>query len=519
VTGEHTPPRRAGVLVPLFSLRGDHDWGCGDIGDVVPFARWAARAGFSLVQLLPVNETTAADPSPYAAASAFALDPVYLSLEDCEDFVAAGGLGALGDEQRRELARVRASERVDWAAVRGLKSAAAHLAFERFVRDEWSARTRRAGELADFQARQRAWLEDSALFSFLHAQQQKAWLDWPQALRDREPDALAEVAARHPLELLERAWLQWQLDLQWRRARAAAADLGVGLMGDLPFVVSTDSADVWARREVFRTDLTVGTPPDAFSATGQDWGLPAYDWDNFERVGSAYQRARAVRAGELYSAYRVDHVIGLYRTFVRKHKDDPGHFFPAEEPAQIALGEALLRLHAGVAEVIAEDLGSVPDFLPPSLTRLGIPGYRVLRWEKDEEIYRDPASWPVVSAATNGTHDTESSAEWYDALPDDEREALAAVPGLERVREHPRFDDAVRDALLATLYAAPSELVLVPFQDALGQRERINKPGTVSPDNWTYRIAATVGQLESDHASVERLHRLAAASGRIPTTR
>jgi 4-alpha-glucanotransferase len=293
-------------------------------------------------------------------------------------------------------------------------------------------------------------------------------------------------------------------------------------MGDLPFVVATDSADVWSRRDIFHPELRVGTPPDAFSPEGQDWGLPLYDWEALEREDFAWIRARARRAGELYSAYRVDHVIGLYRTFYRTADRSESGFVPREEADQIRLGETLLPILAAAGEVVAEDLGMVPPFLRPSLTALGIPGYRVLRWEKDELreaeeldiVYRDPARWPALSVAASGTHDVDANAEWYDTLPAEERAALVAIPGLEELVDHPKFDDAVRDALLRLIYAAPSVLVAVPFADAMGSRDRINIPGTVSDANWTYRMPMDLDALAADAATATRLAALSASTNR-----
>jgi isoamylase len=526
------PPRsrRAGVLVPLFSLRTDEasSWGCGDIADLSRFAAWAGKAGLSLVQLLPVNEASGGDASPYAAMSAFALDPVYLALDEAEDFQAAGGRKALSPEQQTELAALARTPGVQWRRVRKLKQAAAHLAFQRFLRDDWQKRSKRARELAAFQTEHRAWLDDYCLFSVMHERLGKSWLEWPDRLRNRTPEGIASFRREFGDALLERSWLQWQLDLQWRRARADAGRVGVAFMGDLPFTVASDSADAWANPKIFRPDLRVGTPPDAFAPKGQDWGLPAYDWNHLRRTELAWVRARAARAGVLFSAYRVDHVIGLYRTYVRTSPDVEGGFWPSNEPAQISLGETLLRVMRTAGEVIAEDLGSVPPFLRPSLDRLGVPGYRVLRWEKDGNAYRDPASWPKLSVATNATHDTDTTAEWYDLLSAEERRALAQIPALNQlavgktgkdqvqvqVQVKDRFDDTVRDALLTALYHAPSQLVIAPLQDLFGERERINVPGTTSDTNWTYRMPRPTATLDKDEAAINRLATLARESGR-----
>ena len=342
------------------------------------------------MQVLPVNETSGADASPYGAASAFALDPVFLSLDECEDFAAAGGRDALAPEQKELLASVAGAPRVDWPGVRRLKEAAIALAFARFLRDEWSQGTARAAELGQFMKVHSNWLDDHALYRVWHDELRTSWVDWPLAMRDRDPGALAHLREQRGDAILRVKWVQWQLDRQWRHARRAAAAAGIELMGDLPFVVGLDSADVWAHRELFRTDLHVGTPPEPDAPEGQDWGLPLYDWVTLGRERFSWIRERATRAGGLYSLFRIDHAMGFYRTYFRSADGRTKGFSPPNESEQLHLGETLMRLMGQWAEVVAEDLGAVPPFLRPSLERLRVPGYRVLRWEKDDDEYRDP---------------------------------------------------------------------------------------------------------------------------------
>ncbi len=160
------------------------------------------------------------------------------------------------------------------------------------------------------------WLEDYALFRALHERHEhRAWWTWDPALQAREPAALDRVRAELADEIRYYEFLQWLAADQWRAAREASAP--VGFFGDLPFMVGADSADVWANQEMFARDLSVGTPPDAFSATGQDWGLPAYRWEPVAASNFRWLRDRARRARELFDGFRVDHVIGFYRTFVR----------------------------------------------------------------------------------------------------------------------------------------------------------------------------------------------------------
>jgi len=506
--------RRAGVIMPLFSIRSDSGWGIGEIADLPRFAEWAGKAGFSVLQLLPVNEVGGADASPYAASSAFALDPAYLSLDACEDFKAAGGREALPQEAKDFLGTCTNAALVDWAGVRKVKNMGIDLAFGRFLRDEWKKQTGRARQLEMFSIENRGWLEDYAFYRVWHDKLGTSWLDWPVRARDRDPGALAELRQKESERLLRVKWTQWQLDRQWRQARREASRFGVDLMGDLPFVVGVDSADVWSHTWLFRTDLHVGAPPDDSNPDGQDWGLPLYEWTALARDRFGWIRERAARAGQLFALYRIDHAIGFYRTFFRSADGKRKGFSPEGEHDQLRLGESLMRLMGQFGEVVAEDLGMVPEFLRPSLERLGVPGYRVLRWEKDGDKFRDPATWPESSVATNATHDTEPTAAWWEALPLEERERLREVPGLGGLEVNKPYQEGPRDILLRAIYASPSTLAIIPFQDALDLHERINTPGTMEPANWSLRSPRSIGDLLADNGTIERLAKLASETGR-----
>jgi 4-alpha-glucanotransferase len=179
-----------------------------------------------------------------------------------------------------------------------------------------------------------------------------------------------------------------------------------------------------------------------------------------------------------------------------------------------------MRLYRHFGEVIAEDLGNLPDYLRPALDRLSIPGYKVLRWEQHEAGTPDPAAWPALSVATNSTHDTESTADWYDHLSVEQRTALLArAPSLAAANIDPRqpFNGTIRDALLRAISGAGSSLSLVSFQDALGSRERINTPGTVGASNWTYRMAMDLDALAADAETRDRLAAIATEGKRAPS--
>jgi 4-alpha-glucanotransferase len=253
-----------------------------------------------------------------------------------------------------------------------------------------------------------------------------------------------------------------------------------------------------------------------FSVLHAEQRVSWMDWPAMARDDFSWIRARAGRAGEIFSLLRVDHVLGFYRTFSRSRDGKVSGFSPGDEWDQIQLGEKLMRIMSRFEEVVAEDLGPVPPYLRPSLERVGIPGYRLLRWERDGDGYRDPTTWPATSVATNATHDTDTTAVWYDGLTPAEREQLSRLPSLSGLDPARPFDDRARDLLLAAIYAAPSTLALIPFQDAMGTRERINVPGTVDEANWRYRAARGIDELLADDAEIERLRKLAEEAGRLP---
>ena len=492
--------RHAGVLVPLFSIPSRSSWGVGEIGDLARFAGWARQAGLDFVQLLPVNEMQEGQNSPYSALSAMAIDPIFIALGDVPEFLDAGGESSLTDSDRQRLAHARGAATVDFGTVRALKSLALHSSFHAFRDRHLASGSDRSRGFRDFQTREAWWLEDDALFRALHDEHRACyWRDWQPELRDRQPAALEQARQRLADTVLYYQYLQWLADEQWRRARAECGD--VGLFGDFPFMVSGHSADVWARQHEFRLDASVGTPPDAFSETGQDWGLPVYRWDRLAEGNYEWLRQRARRCSELYDGFRVDHLVGFYRTYVRESQG-PKYFSPSDEPAQMAQGERIMRAFKDAgARIIAEDLGLVPDVVRESLMRLHIPGLKVLRWEREwhrpRQPFRDPAHYPAESVAIAGTHDTETLAEWWDNAGAEERHLCAAIPGLRESGCDPDapFGPRTRDALLRALFRARSHFVIVPFQDLFGWRDRVNVPAVVDDQNWTWRLPWPVEEL------------------------
>ena len=523
--------RIAGVTVPLFSLRSSRSWGIGEIGDLAEFARFARDAGLRLVQILPLGEISGGVTSPYSALSAFGIDPMFLSIAAIPDL--EGDTAGLGEAGALLLARAQASATIDYEAVRALKREVIRRAFARFREHELGKDTERARELAAFREAHRDWVDDYALFRALKDEHGgSAWWDWSLPLQRRDPAALAEASKRLADGVLAHVYTQWLAHAQWAEARAQLAALDLEIMGDLPFMVGRDSSDVWAHQDEFRNDCSVGVPPDPFSEEGQEWGLPPYDWESMRANGYAWLKRRASYTASLYDRFRIDHLVGFYRTYMRpvaklrdaKGRLAEGFFDPAEEPAQIAHGERVIGAmlegaKSADAQLVAEDLGLIPDFVRRSLAALGVPGYKVLIWEKDAHVFRDPAKFPPVSLACFGTHDTDPVAVWWEALSNDERAAVVKLPLLAPSARAlgPAFTPEVHSALVAQICAAGSELVLFLLQDVLGTRDRINTPGTMGPGNWTYRLPAPPSDMARDPAvagATEMVRRHLEQSGR-----
>jgi 4-alpha-glucanotransferase len=490
--------RISGVLLPLFSLRSRTDFGIGDFGAIGGFLDWLRDGQQRMWMMLPLLPTAPGDTSPYATRSAFGLNPLFIHLDDVPEFAEAGGVGALSAEDRKKLDEARAAPRIRYDLVIPLKMAALRRAFERFHEREWASGSERARAMQAYVAAEKEWLEPYAVFCAISDDQRHlGWWDWPQPLRDAASPAVAKERERLGKDVLFHQWCQWVADQQWERVRALARERGVLLCGDEPFIVGQQSADVWANPGLLRRDARLGVPPDAFSADGQDWGLPYFDFAAMEKNGYAWLRFRGKNAAEYFDLRRVDHAVGYFRQWIRDAKTPKGRFVPAEEAAQKVLGRKLfeLFLESGTG-IVAEDLGVIPDWVRATLSELELPGYKVMRWERNEKVYRDPKKYPKISLVTTGTHDTETMKEWWEAAPSGDRAQVAEVyKDLENATLTPAFTERIHHGLLAAALGSASDLCVLPYQDVLGTADRVNLPGSMTAANWSYRLDVSSEQL------------------------
>ncbi len=508
--------RLAGVLVPLFSLRTTDDLGRGEIRGLIPMADFALAMGHRMIQLLPIDETAPGETSPYSAMSVLAIDPLYISARgldgidaaDIEDARASAGLGDPPDAVKLKAARMDL-----------LGKSSRHFAAKASPDD------RRAFE--EFEHCNREWLHDYALFRALKEKfRWSEWASWPDGLNRRAPSTLKAAAREFAQETSTYSYIQFVAHRQWYEVRAELAQRGVMLGGDLAFSPACESAEVWANQEMFDLARTVGAPPDAFSKDGQRWGLPMPDWARMRADGFSLIRTRIHHARELFDLLRIDHVVGLFRTYAFGIGPvATGAFDPPDEADQRAQGEEIIRVvkeEAGPLEIVAEDLGLIPPFVRESLMTLGVPGYKVMRWEREWNVagqpFIDPATYSELSVATTGTHDTETMAEWWRESSADERcqfvVSLKLAGAIDPRRD--TLDDRAVDAILGSLYAAPSRLTIAPVQDLFGWDARINTPGSVDAANWKWRLPFA---LDRSHEKSDLAPRIAALRAIASRTR
>ena len=497
-------------------------WGVGEIADIPPMAAWLRECGLDMLQLLPLNEMTTGQNSPYGAMSALALDPIYISVARVPEFRALGGVECLAAGTRDRLRAAQAARSVQYQEVRRIKQEALEAAYRQFLGAERRSAPR-VRQFETFRREQAWWLHEYALFRALHERfEARAWTEWPDGLRDREPAALQ----RARVELHERTlffeYLQWIASEQWQEARRDLAGVSCSAIcrsscrSTAPTCGRVRPSSISARRWVFRRTRSARRDSSGACRSIAGTSTRRTTIDGCANARAAARTSTTAAASITWSA------LPHLRDSARRH----AVFLPADPARQIAQGERLMKIFCSAGpRVIAEDLGTVPDYVRQSLARLGLPGFKVLRWERDwnapGQPFRAPASYPAVSVAMTGTHDTEPMRVWWEHAPAEERAAALQIPGLDvsgAWLDSP-FSAALRDAFLRVLFHAGSDLLMLPIQDVFGWADRINVPATVGADNWTYRLPWPVDRFSDTCEAREaaaRLRRWAEASGRAP---
>jgi 4-alpha-glucanotransferase len=500
--------RRAGCVLHLTALPGPH--GHGDLGEGAHrFAAWLAQAGLRLWQVLPLQPAGPGD-SPYQSPSAFAGHPGLVALQPLVD---AGWLPATA----LQAAPAFAAGQADFARAGPWRQARLAQAAAGF---EARATPAQRQALADWCAAQAHWLPDWTLYAALkQAHGGQPWWAWPAPLAAREAAALAAARQTHAQAIAAQAFVQWCFDEQLAALRATCAAAGVALMADLPIFVAHDSADVWARRELFllgpdgQPQVVAGVPPDGYNPEGQRWGNPLYDWPRMAGEGYAWWLARIRRTLAQADLFRIDHFRGF-----AGHWEIPAHC-PTAVGGRWVTGPGAALFDAveaalGRLPIVAEDLGLITPDVVALRERYGLPGMRIVYeglmqggWGVDHAFL--PHHHVARGLVYSSTHDSDTVAGWWAGASPAERAFASAYLGL-------AADAAPAEAARAVVrasFTSVATLALAPLQDllGLGSDHRMNRPGTAE-GNWAWRFDWP--QLAA--ADTAALAALAQASGRGP---
>ncbi|WP_328317504.1 4-alpha-glucanotransferase [Streptomyces sp. NBC_00388] len=532
------PGHSHGFLVQLYSLLSARSWGMGDLGDLAELVTWAGRVhGAGFVQVNPLHAAAPGeptDPSPYRPSSRRFPDPVHLRVETVPEYAYTEDRSHPRRAAVLREAVLSGGALIDRDAVWALKKEALEL-----VHAVPLGPGRRAA-YADFLAVQGRPLEDHATWCALAEKHGPDWHTWPAALQDprSQGTARARAALQHRVDF--HMWLAWLTDAQLADAQRAAREAGMetGLVHDLAVGVHPDGADAWAQQDIFAGGMSVGAPPDAFNARGQDWGLPP--WRPDALAASGYAPYRGLLRGILRNAgaIRIDHVMGLFRLWWVPAGGDPTTGTYVRYDAEAMLAVLALEAHRAGAAVIGEDLGTVEPGVREALSRRGVLGTSVLWFERDWSGTGRPLApekWREECVATATTHDLPSTAArlsgehvelrhrlglltrplGQEQAEDkaDLAEWLGLLSRLGLLPEGSGDEEGEVRAVHRFLLRTPARMTGIWLPDAVGDRRPQNLPGTWDEyPNWRLPVADAQGRpmtLEEVAAS-PRLHRLMA---------
>lgn len=424
--------KRAGAAVPLFSIKSKKSVGIGEIPDIKLIVQWCNKTGITILQLLPLNDT-GYDFAPYNCVSSFAIDPMYISLQSLKEVNLAPFKKDIR-ELRQKFSN--ANNKVDYA----IKQSKIELLWRIYKRSY----TKGIRRFDNYTEENKYWIEDYAIYKVLkHINGNNTWESWDEPYRLREVDRIKEFEKENFDKIHFHYWVQWQLYEQLKSAKKYAAEKGVLIMGDIPFLVSRDSCDVWSRKNYFELSLQSGAPPDMYFANGQRWGMPPYNRTALESDGHKYFTDRLKYAENFYDMYRIDHFVGFFRvwTIDRMQPEETGglngKFSPEDVNVWEETGKKILDAIVFKSRLLpcAEDLGTVPECSARVLWEYGIPGMDVQRWIKDANDFIPREKFRWLTAATVSTHDSSSLIEWW-------HEEAGTVDGLlfERLLRNKGFD-------------------------------------------------------------------------------
>ena len=492
--------RASGILLPVSSLPSRFGIGCFS-AEAYEFVDQLVRAGQRYWQILPLGPTGYGD-SPYQSFSTFAGNPYFI---DLEAFIKEGYL----EESDCEDCDWGGNESyVDYEKIYNFRFRLLRKAFEKYDCQADS-------EYQKFVKENATWLEDYCLYMAIKDSLGGiSWIEWPAELKNREKTALGEAGEKLSREVEFYRFQQYWFFKQWTELKTYANEHGVEIIGDVPIYVAFDSADAWSQPELFQFDKenlpigVAGCPPDAFSATGQLWGNPLYDWDYHKKTEYAWWTRRMANCMKLYDVVRIDHFRGFDEYYFIPYGDKTAEFGHWEKGPGIELFRTLEK-NLGKLNVIAEDLGLLTDSVIQLVEESGFPGMKVLQFAFDanEDSPYLTHRYERNCIVYTGTHDNETTRGWFRNLNQHDRNFAKAYIGCEGKHETAAVWSLIRAAM-----SSVADRCVIPVQDylCLGNEARINEPSTLG-DNWKWRMKK--GQLTEE--TIKKIYKMTKLYGRI----
>lgn len=467
--------RRSGVLMPVSSLPSRFGIG-GFSKEAYDFVDFLAASGQSLWQILPLGPTGYGD-SPYQSFSTFAGSPYYISLDALIEE------GLLTEEECSSVDFGNDTKRVDYEKIYYTRFELLRKAFERANRSD-------DADYSAFVKENELWLKDYAMYMAVKdSLGGVSWIEWDEEIRLRKPKAMKKYEKELADDIAFYSYQQYLFSKHWRALKEYANKKGIQIVGDIPIYVAFDSADTWAKPELFQLDqknvptAVAGCPPDAFSATGQLWGNPLYRWDYHEETGFAWWMQRLAHCFDIYDIVRIDHFRGFDEYWAVPYGDETAENGEWKPGPGYKLFEVMKKT-LGNRAVIAEDLG----FLTPSVLKLvkktGYPGMKILQFAFDATGESDylPHKYPNNCVVYTGTHDNDTVNGWLATL---NKKDLAFVKKYVNAKRTPELCET----LIRTALGSVADTAIIPMQDylGLGGEARINTPSTLG-GNWEWRM-------------------------------
>jgi 4-alpha-glucanotransferase len=509
-----------GLTANLYTLRSAQNWGIGDFTDLSALAEWAASNGAEFVGVNPLHAllNRGTDVSPYSPVSRLFRNPIYIDVARVPELQEMPELRERleSPELCAELEALRESTAVKYQQVMGVKAIVLDALHKRFAESVLGGETPRARAYQEYVNANEPALGRFAQWMAIAEREGANWQTWPGELRRHDSRAVLNFADSHAARIDYHRWLQFETDRQLGESalRARASGMRVGLYQDLAIGTCSWGADTWAFPDLFVRGVSIGAPPDPYSATGQNWGLPPIDPRMLRRTCYHYFIDLVRGAFRHTGALRVDHVMGLFRLFWIPDGKSGSDGAYVRYPSNDLLGILALESVRNNALVVGEDLGTVPEEVPPALEKWGILSSKVMYFERDHRGYKPAHTYPRLSLATADTHDMASIAGFWQErdveirrdvglIDEDEacrereqratdRQALLSLLSQEKVLPNDREPTSaeLRGAVHAFLCRTPAALVGLALDDLAGETEPVNVPG-VGPEkfaSWTRKM-------------------------------